>query len=81
MTLGEVDLPDGRVQCCAQRSAAHRRHHIHRNAGAQQSMGEIDRRAAVRPVGEVGQKQGDGKRGGGERWQRNGSGTVLKTGC
>lgn len=72
MPFGEVDLADGGIERCAQRTAAHRRHDIHRRTGAQQAMGELDRRLPVRPVAQVGQEESDGEWSGGERRQRTG---------
>lgn len=70
MPLGEVDLADGGIEGSAQGTAAHWCHDIHRCTGAQQAMGEFDRRLSVRPVAQVGQEEGDDERGRGERRQR-----------
>ncbi len=70
MPFGKVDLPDGGIEGRPQGTAAHRRDDIHRRTGAKQAMGEVDRRAPVRPVAQVGQEEGDDERGRGERRQR-----------
>ena len=70
MPLGEVDLADGGIERRAQGTAAHRRHDIHRRTGAQQTVGEVNRRLPVRPVSQVGQEEGDDERSRGERRQR-----------
>lgn len=70
MPFGEVDLADGGIERRAQGTAAHRCHDIHRRTGAKQAMGEVDRRAPILPVAQVGQEEGDGERGGCERRQR-----------
>lgn len=70
MPFGKIDLSDCGIERCAQGTAPHRRHDIHRRTGAKQAMGEVDRRPPVRPVAQVGQEEGNDERSWGERRQR-----------